>query len=195
MKLEEMKNKDLIEYCKEEGIEVEAKNVSKPTKTELLNAIKKFEAEQLGEIEGFFEPEELEELENKPEVPKNKMTRAQKRQMQRNELFPLRRVLITSNAKNQTQTNLQFITWGNGLIGHQTDRVYLGKPWHVREGALRNLRESVITFPVQDEEGNTIKFETGPAYNIQMLEPLTEEEIEKIARRQTIRDSSIESLI
>ncbi len=195
MKLEEMKNKDLIEYCKEEGIEVEAKNVSKPTKTELLDAIKKFEAEQLGEIEGFFEPEEIEELENKPEVEKPKMTRAQKRKKQHDELFPLRRVLITSNATNQTQTNLKFITWGNGLIGHQTDRVYLGKPWHVREGALRNMRNATISKSIQDEEGNTVRFETVPAYNIQELQPLSKKEIDLIAKRQTIRDASIESLI
>ena len=194
MKLEEMKNKDLIDYCNEEGIEVKSKNVSKPTKTELLDAIKKFEAEQMGDVEDFLEPEEIEELEKKPEV-KKKMTRAQKRKMQHDELFPLKRVLITSNATNQTQTNLKFITWGNGLIGHQTDRVYLGKPWHVREGALRNLRNATISKSIQDEEGNTVRFETVPAYNIQELPQLTKKEIDLIAKRQTIRNSSIESLI
>ncbi len=197
MKLEEMKNKDLIEYCKEEGIEVKAKNVSKPTKTELLDAIKAFEKEQLGDIEGFLDAEDTVDEEDtvEPVVAGKKMTRAQKRNKQRLELFPLRRVLVTSNATNQTQTNLQFITWGNGLIGHQTDRVYLGKPWHVREGALRNLKNARITEPVQDEEGNTVRFETKPAYNIQELSPLSKDEIDRIAKRQIIRDSSIESLI
>ena len=198
--LEKMTNKDLAEYCKEEGIEVESKNVSKPTKAEFLAAIKKFEEEQLGLadadefLKGTLPESEIDESsEDKPK--KRKLTRAEKRKIQHTELFPLRRVLITSNMTSQTQTNLQFITWGNGLIGHQTDRVYLGKPWHVREGALRNMKAATITEPIQDEEGNQVKFETKPAYNIQMLDPLSQEEIDKIAKRQTIRDSSIESLI
>jgi hypothetical protein len=197
--LSEMKNQELIQYCKEEGIEVKAKNPSKPNKTELITAIKEFEKEQMDNIDDFLAQDDIEpEVEDidtgsvsKPE----KMTRAQKRAKQRRELFPLKRVIITSNSTNQTQTPLQFITWGNGLIGHQTDRVYLGKKWHVREGALRNLRNAIIREPVMDDEGNTVKFETRPAYNIQELPPLTKEEIEVIAKRQTIRDSSIESLI
>lgn len=220
MELKDMTNKDLIEYCESEGIDVDSKNVSKPTKTELLEAIKKFEITQalptedeaseaeikdegiipeleMTDADEFLAVEAQKDVANglQEKQKTKKMTRGQKRRIQYNELMPLRRVLITSNSTNQTQTKLHFITWGNGLIGHNTDRVYLGKPWHVREGALRNLEQAVITEPIQDDEGNQVKFETKPAYNIRRLDPLTEHEREKIAKRQIIRDSSIESLI
>ena len=214
--LDDMTNKDLAEYCKEEGIDVDSKNVSKPTKKELLAAIAKFEeaqtepaveaaipelSEEEIEDEGMTDADEfLAEVETpavkaKPAKKGAKLTRGEKRKQQRAELMPLRRVLITTNADNQTKTSLLFITWGNGLLGHLTDRVYLGKPWHVRQGALNNMKRANTRISIQDEEGNQVKFETVPTYNIIELEALTEEEIEKIAKRQTIRDASIESLI
>ncbi len=153
------------------------------------------------EEEGMTDADEFlaEAKEEKPVVKvesgKKKMTRAQKRKIQRAELMPLKRVLITTNADNQTKQNLVFITWGNGLIGHLTDRVYLGKPWHVRQGALNNMKNALTRISIQDEEGNQVKFETVPTYNIVDLAPLTEAEIKKIGTRQTIRDASIESLI
>ncbi len=135
--------------------------------------------------------------EKEPEIKEvKKLTRSQKRRKQYNELMALKRVIITSNSTNQTKTDgIERIAWGNRLLGHQVDNIVLGKPWHVREGALRNLRNSIIRQPIQDDDANTVKFETVPAWNIQVLEPLSKEEIERIAKRQTIRDASIESLI
>ncbi|MCK5848974.1 MAG: hypothetical protein KAH01_07260 [Caldisericia bacterium] len=211
MKLNEMTNKDLIEYCEAEGIDVDSKNVSKPTKKELLTAIELFEKNQMSDADEFLkeakteEPEIEEEIQNNTEYEKAmevlkekkkpKLTRAQKRKKQHDELMPLKRVIITTNADNQTKTNLEFITWGNGLIGHHTDRVYLGKAWHVREGALRNMERAIITESVQNEDENRVDFITKNAYNIQRLDPLSEAERERIGKRQIIRDASIESLI
>lgn len=210
-KLEDFTNSELKQYCTDDGIKVESKNVSKPTKKEYLTAIKlAANSSQELEPEVITETDELEdEMTDADDFlnigepvatkvissKKKKLTRAQKRKIQYSELMPLRRVLITSNATNQTQQNLHFVTWGNGLIGHNTDRVYLGKPWHVREGALRNMEQAIITTPVQDDEGNQVRFETKPAFNIRRLDPLSKTEIELIGKRQTIRDSSIESLI
>ncbi len=207
---EKMTNKDLAEYCIDEGIKVDSKNVSKPTKPELLKAIKEFETKQSEPVETATE-EEIEDegmtdvdefltqMNPEPPVPVKsktaKLTRAQKRKIQYNELMPLKRVMITTNADNQTKTNLVFITWGNGLLGHKTDRVYLGKPWHVRQGALNNMRDAMTRISIQDEEGNQVRFETVPTYNIVDLAPLTKDEIERIGKRQIIRDASIESLI
>ncbi len=213
---DKMTNKDLAEYCESEGINVESKNVSKPTKPELLKAIQEFELKQREPVEDIEDIPEIEVPElpvmtdaeeflaqANDEVPKEtvvqkeakKLTRGQKRRIQYNELMPLKRVIITSNADNQTKTNLIFITWGNGLIGHNTDRVYLGKPWHVRKGALDNMRGAMTRISIQDDEGNQVRFETVPTYNIVDLKSLTKEEIERIGKRQVIRDASIESLI
>ncbi len=213
-KLTDMTNKDLMEYCKSENIDVRSKNVSKPTKKELLEAIKNFElgqtepdVEELTEDEideeGMTDADEFLKMEvpdPKPAKVKQvgktaKLTRAQKRRLQYNELMPLKRVLVTTNADNQTKTNLVFITWGNGLLGHKTDRVYLGKPWHVRQGALNNMKNALTAISIQDEEGNQVKSETVPTYNIVNLDALTAEQIATIGKRQTIRNASIESLI
>ena len=209
--LENMTNKDLVEYCKTEGIDVDSKNVSKPTKTELLAAIKKFELSQSEGVNVEVKEELVEDLEeemtdaddflsvgNLPEPKQKKkkeLSRSERKKIQHDELMPLRRVIVTSNATNQTAVNLHYVTWGNGLIGHNTDRVFLGKPWHIREGALRNLEQSIITEPIQDEEGNQVKFETKPAFNIRRLDPLTKAELDTIAKRQLIRSASIEQMV
>ena len=213
-KYESMKNADLKEYCADEGIDVDSKNVSKPTRAEYIASIEAFES-QLGEkvvteefetiadeddftrevtmIKAEGNQDGVQEEETKT---KKVITRREKKRSQHKELMALKRVIVTSNATNQTKTNgIERISWGNRLLGHQTDNVVIGKAWHVREGALRNLKNAIITQSVQDDEGNQVRFETVPAWVIQYLDPLTKDEINKIAKRQTIRDASIDSLI
>jgi len=198
-KYNDFTNAELKQFCEDEGIDVDSKNVSKPTKKEYIAAIEAFNAKNNADAEDFLATEEpVVEPEAKKEEPKTttKETRAQKRRRQYNEMHALKRVIITSNATNQTKTQaIERITWGNRLLGHNTDNVVLGKPWHVRQGALNNMKNAKTTNSIQDDEGNQVRFETVNTYNIQMLDPLTPEEIEKIAKRQTIRDASIESLV
>jgi len=206
-----MTNKELIAYCERNNIDVDSKNVSKPTKAEIYKAIQ--EAGDLMEessidVEGLSEvdEEDLDEwLDISPETMEEKIkaaaakkpTRAQLRQIHRDTMMPLRRVLITENDKNQTTipTQVHYSTWGSRLGGHYTDRFVCGSPWHVRQGALNNLQGMMVARSIQDEEGNAIRHETVPKYIIQVLAPLTADERETIAKRQLIRDSSIESLI
>ena len=213
-KYESMKNADLKEYCKDEGIDVDSKNVSKPTRKEYIASIEAFENNQgdkviteefetiadeddftreVAMIKSEGEPDGLQEKETKKEKV---VTRQQKKRSQHKELMALKRVIVTSNATNQTKTGgIERISWGNRLLGHQTDNVVIGKPWHVREGALRNIKNAKITQSVQDDEGNQVKTETINAWVVQYLDPLTKDEIVKIGKRQTIRDASIDSLI
>lgn len=218
--INKMTNKELKAYCDTKGIDVDSKNVSKPTKTEYLVAISKFNieknaessAEDLIDTEGLTDEDidALQELgdvddfldisDDTPVAPvakKKKQTRSEKRKEQWDTLMPLRRVLITSNSTSQTTTKNQvhYCTWGNRLLGHQTDRFIVGKSWHVREGALRNLENMEISNPIQDDEGNTVKFESIKAYVIQRLDQLTLDELQIIGKRQIIRDSSIENVI
>jgi len=209
-----MNNKDFKEYCETEGIDVDSKNVSKPTRAEYIASIEKFE-NKIGEkvvIEEFetiadeddFTKEvavvktlgDTNGVQKEESKTKKVVSRRDKKRSQHTELMALKRVIVTSNATNQTKTNgIERISWGNRLLGHQTDNVVIGKAWHVREGALRNLKNAKITQSVQDDEGNQVRFETIPAWVIQYLDPLTKDEITRIAKRQTIRDASIESLI
>jgi hypothetical protein len=213
--IEKMTNKELAEYCKEHNIHVNSKNISKPTKTEFLMAIEEHsagpkvvdsiddaidealiaESGQLDSVDDFLNVSD--EAEQKKTAPKRKKTKAEIKKQQYAELMPLRHVIINSNDNNQTRikNQVEYCTWGNGLIGHHTDRFIIGREWHVSEGALRNLLSKKISVPIQDEEGNTIKFEVMPAYVIQRLDDLTQEEIEVIAKRQIIRNNSIDNLV
>ena len=211
--ISKMTNKELIAYCSRNNIDVDSKNVSKPTKDELFKAIEAVGdtvSEELVEDEGLDEfdvnegldefldiSDEVEKVISAPQRLSEKATREQRRRAVKAELTPLRRVIITENDKNQTtiSTQVHYCTWGNRLIGHLTDRFVCGSPWHVREGALRNLRSMMAGKSIQDEEGNTIRHETINKYIIQELPPLTEDERAIIGKRQLIRDSSIESLI
>ena len=212
-KYDGMKNADLKEYCIEEGIDVDSKNVSKPTKDEYIKSIEAFEASR-GEpvvTEEFETIVDNDDFANEVESVKNKElnngvqkedktkkveSRKEKKRKQLQIDMALKRVIVTSNSTNQTKTDgIERITWGNRLVGHNTDNVVIGKPWHVREGALKNLRDAKINQSIQDSEGNQVSWEIVPAWVIQYLEPLTEKEINKIAKRQTIRDASIDSLI
>ncbi len=206
--ISKMTNPELKKFCKEENIDVVSKNVSKPTKTEYLAAIKlsyatPTEPEEVDSIDEIEESDEdflKNDFEEKPKpakVVEVKETRSQKRKKQRNEMFALKRVIITSNDDSQTKVNnmVNYVTWGNRLLGHQTDRVIFGKPWHVRVGALNNLKDNILYKSIQDDEGNSVKTQTMPKYNIVYLDKLTEDEIELIAKRQTIRNSALDSLI
>lgn len=212
---EDMKNKELVEFCQENNIDYKknAKNVSKPTKAELIKSIREWEDSQGTATEEFFE-ELAEGQEIDPEIDKDieyndipepvapvvkKETRHEKRRRQIKELFKLVRVIVTSNRDNQRVVDnpgiaqVERIAWGNRLVGHQVDNVLLGRPWHIREGALRNLRAATIRKSIQD--GNDVKFITIPAWNIQELDPLSEREIKELARRQIIRNSSQEQAV
>jgi len=222
--INDMTNKELAKFCKDNDIHVDSKNVSKPTKAEYILAIEENQAgpkevasaeeamdtvlsdkvveleglDTLEDVEEFLNIEEEEDGDQEAETPKVKeLTRAEKRKKQWQELMPLRRVIINSNDNNQTRikNQVEFCTWGNRLLGHHTDRFIVGKPWHVREGALRNLENKQTSLPIQDEEGNTVRFETVPAYVIQRLDQLSKVELENIAKRQIIRDNSIDNLV
>jgi hypothetical protein len=215
-----MSNAKLKSFCAKNEIKVDAKNVSKPTKKEYVAAIDKagfiervLEYDEIDvslndpleeldqeDVEDFLNQTEEEEnglQEKEKNAPKKEMTRSQKRSLQYKELMVLKRAIVTPNETNQTRikNQVEYCTWGNRLLGHHTDKFPTGTPWHFREGALRNLRNMKVSRSIQDDEGNTIRFETVPAYIVQELDPLTKKEVETIARRQIIRDSSIDSLI
>jgi len=213
---ESMKNSELVEYCKVRNIPVQAKNVSKPTKAELLFAISEFNASQ--KKEPAIEDEILSELEEQEKEAKiiikkaddfldnsdivlaekanKKVEKAKKKRARKLDLISKKRVIINANSKTQTMhpNQVHFVTWGN-RNGHYTDRFILGKPWTIRTGALENLRRQTIRVGIQNEDGETIRFETKPAWLIQELPQLTEQELSVIAKRQTIRENSIENLV
>jgi hypothetical protein len=201
-----MTHQELQDYCDDNNIEVQSAK-QRPTVKELLKAIEDFNSSKQDDAGVDVDPEaELDDvdefLDTSYEEPKakkakkngkQKETREQKRKRLRKELMKLNRVMIISNDHNQTGINTQahYCTWGNRLVGHHTDIFVLNKPWHLREGALRNLENMTISKSIQDDEGNTVRFETVPAYTIKRLPDLTKEELNQIAKRQRARDAAL----
>ena len=186
----DMSNKELAELCEAVGAEVEAKNSNKPNKDELRAALDKY----YGINEQVIEDKEEVETPDFPQAPQSDtkvQTKAQKRRAQYEENMKLVRVLVTSNASNQTKQDLVNISWGNRLLGYNTDRVILGKPWHVRNGALKNMRNRTISSPVQNEEQNRIDYVTIPAYNVVELGLLSMKEYREMGEKQKAKTASL----
>ena len=190
----EASNKELSELCEAVGVEVVAKG-SKPTKAELTAALDEYYGVAEEAVADENESEAVDETVVGAEVDKSiairKKTKAQIRKEQYDENMKLVRVLVTSNATNQTKTELTTISWGNRLLGYHTDRVILGKPWHVRQGALNNMKDRKITNPVQNEEQNRIDYVTVPAYNIVDLGLLSMKEYKEMAEKQKAKNASM----
>lgn len=187
MNYEDMTNKELAELADQLDVEVEAKNPSKPNKTELIKALEKYD--------GITEEPDVVEEEVKTEAakPAKKDTKTSKRRQQYNDKMKLIRVLITSNSDSQTKTAMRTITWGNRLLGYNTDRVVFEKPWHVRQGALDNMKNATIVKQIQNDETGNIDKVIVPAYNIVEMAPLTKEELAVMADKQKVRNAALDS--
>lgn len=199
-------NADLQTICDELSITVEAKSTKKPNKTELITAIERYNGvdsseDAIGtETEGVdieVSEEEFAEFmgdvattEVKDEAPKKK--KMTKREMQK-VLFKLHRVQITANDETQSKRDVKFITWGNDVIGHQTDRLLMGRPWHIRDGALRNLKDNIISKSVPNPETGNPEYVEIPAYNIIELPLLTMEQYKELGKKQEVRDAAVDA--
>ncbi len=197
MNYAEKTNKELLELCEERNIEVNSKNVSKPTKKEFIVALESDDSEADSFLETSTPEPVVAEVKETAKVVRGRkpLTKAQVKRIQFNELMALKRVIVTQAGDSQTKVQHQTFSWGNRVVGHQTDRVVFGKPWHVREGALKNIKLAMTTESVQNTDNNRVDTVSKPQFIVQELAPLSRDEIEIIGKRQTIRDSSIESLI
>ena len=202
-------NADLKAICDELNLTVEANNPQKPNKMELITTIEKYngvdtsdEATDIDtegvatdevseeELAEFLGTNTGESIADKPTGKKVKLTRKQMKDM----LFKLRRVQVISNDETQTKRDVKFITWGNDVIGHNTDRLLMGRPWHIREGALRNLKENLVSKSVPHPETGNPEFIEMPAYNIIELPMLSLDEYRTLGKRQEMRNAAVEGV-
>ena len=172
-----------------------AKNPFKPNKDEVVQALKEYKRSQ-DRINGI-EPEEGDEIpvededdvsteeEYRTPITNRPMNKSSKIALLRADLFRKECVIVHDTQTQQTGFPLITVTWGNKLIGHQTDIVYFGKPWYVRRGALKNLEGVMITEHMQ-EPGGQITTETRPRFLITEQSGWTEEELKLKATDQAL---------
>ena len=193
-KFKEMTNAQLEGFCNDLGIDVKAKG-KKPNKAEYMAAIASYYGIDTEEPdESTDEADKIIDKLSKNFGKKEKKESEKKRQLK--ELMALRRVQISSNKDNQKDpSNLNIVhtvSWGNRVVGYYTDRFILNKPWHVREGALRNLRNATFRKSVVNSATHETTMITVPMYNIAELPPLTEEEIKEMAAKQKTRNAAVD---
>lgn len=184
---QDMTNAELKEACEDFGLTVEAKNPAKPNKTEYLEALTAFKAKQ-DEIHGVDPEAEPEKVEKVTDGSKRKPQSSA--QLMRLDLFKKDRVMVRDMQESQTKDEMISVSWGNRLIGRQTDWVDLsGEPQYVRRGALGNLREATMVVHVSKENGaGQVRKKR---FVVVEVDNLSEAEFADLAAQQKMRNSKL----
>ena len=187
---EEMTNKELKEACEDFGLTVEANNPAKPNKTEYLEALNAFKAKQ-DELHGV-DPEAVVEKEKVDKVTDGSKRKPQsKSKLMKLDLYKKDRVVIHDNQESQTKDEMISVSWGNRLIGRQTDWVDLsGEPQYVRRGALGNLREATMVAHVAKPNGGASQVRK-KRFIIVEVEAHSDQEFADLKAQQKMRNSKI----
>lgn len=195
----EMTNAELKALIDDFELTVDAKTPGKPNKAELVSALENYrkqqniingveedETEDLDETSDELTPGSKNETKVEKVVPQKLLPREQKKRLQKADLLRKERVIVIDKQHTQTRIPAITVTWGNKLIGIQTDVIDLksNKPQYVRRGALANLRSCTFTYSYQEEEFAPVKQVTEERFEIRELEGLTEDEIADLAIKQ-----------
>lgn len=195
----EMTNAELKALIDDFELTVDAKTPGKPNKAELVSALENYrkqqniingveedETEDLDETNDELTPGSKNETKVEKVVPQKLLPREQKKRLQKADLLRKERVIVIDKQHTQTRIPAITVTWGNKLIGIQTDVIDLksNKPQYVRRGALANLRTCTFTYSYQEEEFAPVKQVTEERFEIRELEGLTEDEIADLAIKQ-----------
>ena len=185
----DLTNSQLAEECEALGIKkvLGSKNPHKPTKDDYIAAIiAKLNYEPL---DGEDEVEEEVEAEAKIPTTRKKQTQAQ---LARLEMFRKDRVVIHDTQENQSKDKDEMISvsWGNRLLGGQTDFVSLnGQPQYVRRGALNNIMDATTIHHKPKANGNGVSAERGKRFIVTEVAGFTEKELAELATKQKMRNS------
>lgn len=195
----EMTNAELKALIDDFELTVDAKTPGKPNKAELVSALENYrkqqniingveedETEDLDETNDELTPGSKNETKVEKVVPQKLLPREQKKRLQKADLLRKERVIVIDKQHTQTRIPAITVTWGNKLIGIQTDVIDLksNKPQYVRRGALANLRACTFTYSYQEEEFAPVRQITEERFEIRELEGLTEDEIADLAIKQ-----------
>ena len=195
----EMTNAELKALIDDFELTVDAKTPGKPNKAELVSALENYrkqqniingveedETEDLDETNDELTPGSKNETKVEKVVPQKLLPREQKKRLQKADLLRKERVIVIDKQHTQTRIPAITVTWGNKLIGIQTDVIDLksNKPQYVRRGALANLRACTFTYSYQEEEFAPVKQVTEERFEIRELDGLSEDEIADLAIKQ-----------
>ena len=170
-----------------------------PTPEELLISLKK-KAEMLGitfhpsigydklkeKVDEKLAEQPKEDPVDAGQIPKLKSKREVEREV-RDRASKLTRVMITSRDPNKKDWPGEIISAGNSTVGFFKKYIPFGTEWHVPQVILNALAaKKVQTFiPKIDSKGNKTKVgRLINAYNIEVLPPLTPQELQDLGKAQ-----------
>jgi len=187
---EDMTNAELKEACEDFGLKVTAKNPAKPNKTEYLEALNSFKAAQDAIHKDKIE-EKKEAAEAAPVTDGSKRKPQSKSQLMKLDLFKKDRVIVRDMQESQTKDEMISVSWGNRLIGRQTDWVDLsGEPQYVRRGAIGNLKEATMVVH-NKRPGGGVNMIRKTRFVVVEVSPLDEKEMEELKAQQKMRNSKL----
>ena len=176
--------------CKALEIKVTAKNPGKPNKTEYLAALSKHLNYGADEAVEGMEPAEVLEAEAVTDDTATTRKPQTTAQLARLDMFRKDRVVIHDIQDNQSKDKDELlpISWGNRLLGGQTDFVSLnGEPQFVRNGALKNMRDA--TTVVHERGSNSAKRNIVKRFVITDVAGYTPEQLKDLADKQRLRNA------
>lgn len=112
-----------------------------------------------------------------------------------NEAMKLVRVIITPmESTKATNLESELFCAGNGVVGTVKRTIPFGEEWHVEQILLNSIKEKKYQIFMSKKNAQGAVITTAklvPAYSISILDPLTQEELDKLAEMQ-IRTRSLE---
>ena len=187
---EDMTNAKLKEACEDFGLEVKANNPAKPNKTEYLEALNEFKAKQ-DSIHKDRNDEKEKTGATAPVIDGSARKPQSKSALMKLDLFKKDRVIVRDMQESQTKDEMISVSWGNRLIGRQTDWVDLsGEPQYVRRGAIGNLKEATMVVH-NKKSGGGVNMVRKNRFVIVPVNPLDEKEIEDLRAQQAMRNSKL----
>ena len=187
---DEMTNAELKEACEDFGLTVEAKNPAKPNKTEYLEALNAFKAAQ-DELHGVDTDAKV-EVEVVAKVTDGSKRKPQsKSKLMKLDMFKKDRVIVRDMQESQTKDEMLSVSWGNRLIGRQTDWIDLsGEPQYIRRGAIGNLKEATMVIHTNKSGGGAGQTRK-KRFIVVDVENLTDTELSELKAQQQMRNSKI----
>lgn len=130
--------------------------------------------------------------ESKVEAKEVQETEGQRRARKRKEASRLVRVRVTNHNPHKRESEGEMFTASNSIIGTFRRYVHFGEPWHVEQILLNVLREREYQqFSTKVENGKKVRrSKLVKEFGIEVLDPLTPEELSELGRAQALRDSN-----
>lgn len=94
------------------------------------------------------------------------------------------RIKLTSLDPADRDKTGEYFTIVNGIVGKITRMIPFNKPWHVEKALLDSIREIKYAAFTQTDPSAPVKIDLISKYSIEVLPPLTPEELKELAKQQ-----------